>query len=141
MEKLRVELGDKLQIELNGRKFYWDDLYAFLEWFSYKMGKHTKIIIDMLMDGRLVIADVDGVTDEIIGTVYTDMMDMKNELSRMVDMNVKYAKTIDEQGKTIRELKNDRNVDLLESRLMYAEKMLDKIGMSLNYKEKLVGTK
>ena len=131
---------ERLQIELNGRKLYWEDVCQFLEWFTYKMGKHTKITMDMLMDDRLVISDIDGVTDGIVSHVYTDMVGMKEENAKLLKSNHLLQDDLAIAADKLRKYR-DNGVDILEDRLMSAERMLAKIGMSLNYKEKLVGTK
>ncbi len=118
-------------ITIAGRTLYSEDVGMFLEWFVYKMGTHSKTVMDALMDGRLVIAGVEGLTDDIVGGVFEDISGMKDEVKRLERLLVIYANTIDELEKKLR----TQNVDLLENRLMDAEKMLSRIGMSLNYKE------
>lgn len=127
------------RIEIGGRKFYWDDIYQFMEWFVGTTGIRSKEIMDGLMSKQWGLVEVGGLDDSIIGNLADILNKLEYDNKELTEECTGLRKTIYNRGETIRVLKDKlgarSDVATLESRLMEAERLLGKIGLSLNYKE------
>ena len=118
------------RIEIGGRKFYWDDIYQFMEWFVRATGPQAKQIMDGLMSKQWGLAEVGDLEDSVIGNI-------EDVIHHLEEENVKLGK---ERDRLLTKVKNmqvmlneQKDVEIIEDRLLEAERLLSRIGMSLNY--------
>lgn len=121
------------------KEFHSDDIKRFLEWMVVMYGNDTKVLMDKLMAGETCILDENELLIKISGELKErcekyeiELEAYKSDLKRSESMRAEMGKQI-ERLKT--KIRNQVDIERMEERMLTAERQLERMSMSLQYKE------